>query len=169
MAASPEKTKREIEELVKELNYHCYRYYVLDAPVISDEEYDRRYRHLKELEESAQYILSESPTQRVGAPPLDRFKKVKHGEPMLSLDNAFSHDEIREGSEVQAGGDGPRRVSLNDHILMFLLYTLVHDHLDPCFPGFFCCLIVNDTQLHPYHLGPDFDGLIHHRRNPRRV
>ena len=51
---------------------------------------------LKELEEKYQYVLPDSPTQRVGAPPLDKFEKVKHTEPMLSLDNAFSHDEVRE-------------------------------------------------------------------------
>ena len=86
--------RQEIEGLVKDLNYHCYRYYVLDAPVISDEEYDRLYRRLKELEEETDYILPDSPTRRVGAPPLDRFEKVRHTEPMLSLDNAFSHDDI---------------------------------------------------------------------------
>jgi len=91
--------KSEIEKLVKDLNYHCYRYYVLDSPVISDEEYDQLYRRLKDLEEKYKYILPDSPTQRVGAPPLDKFEKGKHTEPMLSLDNAFSHDEVREFDE----------------------------------------------------------------------
>ena len=91
--------KQDIEKLIKELNYHCYRYYVLDSPVISDEEYDRLYKHLKELEERYDYILPYSPTQRVGAPPLDKFVKVKHKEPMLSLDNAFSEDEVGEFDE----------------------------------------------------------------------
>ncbi|OGW26519.1 MAG: DNA ligase (NAD(+)) LigA, partial [Nitrospirae bacterium GWC2_42_7] len=88
--------KKEIETLVKDLNYHCYRYYVLDSPVISDAEYDRLYRHLKELEEKYIYVLPDSPTQRVGAPALEKFDKVKHKEPMLSLDNAFSYDEVRD-------------------------------------------------------------------------
>ncbi len=88
--------KEEIEKLVRELNYHCYRYYVLDSPVISDEEYDRMYFHLKELEDKYHYILPDSPTQRVGAPPLDKFEKVKHTEPMLSLDNAFSYEDLIE-------------------------------------------------------------------------
>src|SRR3972149_1074975 len=92
----PEEKKKEIEKLVKELNEHNYRYYVLDAPVISDEEYDRMFRRLKELEEQYRYVLPDSPTQRVGAPPLDKYEKVRHTEPMLSLDNAFSHDEVRE-------------------------------------------------------------------------
>ena len=91
-----EEIKKKIEKLVKELNYHSYRYYVLDSPVISDDEYDKSYRHLKELEEEYHYILPDSPTQRVGAPALEKFDKVKHTEPMLSLDNAFSHAEVRE-------------------------------------------------------------------------
>jgi DNA ligase (NAD+) len=92
----PDSIKEEIEKLVRELNYHCYRYYVLDSPVISDEEYDRLYFKLKELEERYHYILPDSPTQRIGAPPLDKFVKVKHTEPMLSLDNAFSYEEVEE-------------------------------------------------------------------------
>lgn len=92
----PEEIKKEIEKLVKDLNYHSYRYYVLDAPVISDAEYDQLYRRLKELEEQYDYVLPDSPTLRVGAPPLEKFEKVRHTEPMLSLDNAFSYDEVRE-------------------------------------------------------------------------
>ncbi len=91
-----ENIREEIEKLVKDLTYHSYRYYVLDAPVISDAEYDRLYRRLKELEEKYDYILPDSPTQRVGAPPLEKFAKVKHAEPMLSLDNAFSAEEVLE-------------------------------------------------------------------------
>jgi DNA ligase (NAD+) len=89
-------TRKKIEKLVKELNVHCHRYYVLDAPVISDQEYDRLYRKLKDLEQETGLILPDSPTQRVGAPPLEKFEKVKHTEPMLSLDNAFSYDDVRE-------------------------------------------------------------------------
>jgi len=99
MKKIPENIEKEIIKLVKDLNYHCYRYYVLDSPVISDEEYDKLYRHLTELEERYIFILPDSPTQRVGAPPLDKFEKVKHTEPMLSLDNAFSYDEVREFDE----------------------------------------------------------------------
>jgi DNA ligase (NAD+) len=92
----PAEIKKEIEGLVKELNYHSYLYYVLDAPVMPDSEYDGQYRRLKDLEEKYTYILPDSPTQRVGAPALEKFDKVKHSEPMLSLDNAFSPDELRE-------------------------------------------------------------------------
>jgi DNA ligase (NAD+) len=91
-----EHVQQEMEKLVKDLNYHSYRYYVLDSPLISDEEYDRLYLHLKELEDKYHYVPPDSPTQRVGAPPLDKFEKVKHTEPMLSLDNAFSFDDLAE-------------------------------------------------------------------------
>ncbi|MBF0559852.1 MAG: NAD-dependent DNA ligase LigA, partial [Nitrospirae bacterium] len=112
---------KEIERLVRELNYHSYRYYVLDAPEISDAEYDRLYRRLKELEESSGYVMPGSPTTRVGAPPLDKFGKVKHDEPMLSLENAFTDDEVREfGKRVerltraggQAGNSGTLRYTV---------------------------------------------------------
>ncbi len=99
MKRIPENIEKEIISLVKDLNYHCYRYYVLDSPVISDEEYDKLYRHLKELEERYDFVPPDSPTQRVGAPPLDKFEKIKHTEPMLSLDNAFSYDEVKEFDE----------------------------------------------------------------------
>jgi DNA ligase (NAD+) len=95
----PEDVKKEIKKLVEEINYHNYRYYVLDSPVISDDEYDRLFRRLKELEEKYGYVLPDSPTQRIGAPPLDKFEKVRHREPMLSLDNAFSYEEIEEFDE----------------------------------------------------------------------
>ncbi len=87
---------QEIEELVKELNDHSYRYYVEDSPVISDAEYDRQYRRLKDLEEKYGYVPADSPTQRVGALSSEKFGKIKHTQPMLSLDNAFSYDELRE-------------------------------------------------------------------------
>jgi len=96
MAEVPEDVKKEIERLVEELNYHCYRYYVLDSPVISDEEYDRLFQRLKELEQKYGYVLPHSPTQRVGAPPLDKFPKAKHRVPMLSLDNAFNYEQVVE-------------------------------------------------------------------------
>ncbi|HDZ62260.1 MAG TPA: NAD-dependent DNA ligase LigA [Nitrospirae bacterium] len=96
MKKIPEPAKKEIESLVKDLNYHCYQYHVLDSPVISDAEYDRLFRRLKDLETRHDLILPDSPTRRVGAPPLDKFVKIRHREPMLSLDNAFNRDEVRE-------------------------------------------------------------------------
>lgn len=92
----PSNIKKEISKLIKELNRHNHRYHVLDAPVISDAEYDKLFRRLKELEEKYHVILPDSPTQRVGAAPADKFDKIKHAEPMLSLENAFSYDKVRE-------------------------------------------------------------------------
>ncbi len=88
--------RQEIAALVTELNGHSYRYHVLDAPVITDAEYDRLYQRLRSLEEETGFILPDSPTQRVGAPASEKFDKVRHTEPMLSLDNAFSHEELTE-------------------------------------------------------------------------
>jgi DNA ligase (NAD+) len=85
-----------IAELRKEIEYHNYRYYVEDDPVISDEEYDRMFRELRELErEHPELASADSPTQRVGAEPQERFKKVEHVRPMLSLANAFDEEELR--------------------------------------------------------------------------
>jgi DNA ligase (NAD+) len=92
----PSDKKAEIKRLVAEINDHNYRYHVLDAPVIADAEYDRLFRELTNLEELYGYILPDSPTQRVGSAPLEKFEKVGHTEPMLSLENAFSHDEVRD-------------------------------------------------------------------------
>lgn len=99
MKEIPEDIRKEIERLVKEVNYHNYRYYVLDSPIISDEEYDSLFRKLRALEERYNYVLPDSPTQRIGAPPLEKFEKVKHAEPMLSLDNAFSYEDVIDFDE----------------------------------------------------------------------
>ncbi|MGQ9731044.1 MAG: NAD-dependent DNA ligase LigA [Candidatus Zipacnadales bacterium] len=86
-----------IGQLVDLLNYHAYLYYVLDAPEVSDAQYDAWYRELRDLEiEHPELIRPDSPTQRVGAPPLESFGTVTHVVPMLSLDNAFSPEELRE-------------------------------------------------------------------------
>lgn len=85
-----------IRQLRTEINYHLYRYHVLDAPVISDAEYDALYHELSSLEgEHPQLITPESPTQRAGAMPSDVFAKVSHPAPILSLMNAFSADDLR--------------------------------------------------------------------------
>jgi DNA ligase (NAD+) len=86
-----------IESLREQINHHNYRYYVLDEPEISDAEYDRLMRELQELEQRhPQFVTSDSPTQRVGAPPLEAFETIAHTVPMLSLDNAFNENETRE-------------------------------------------------------------------------
>lgn len=95
MAAS-EKIKKRIAELREQIDYHNYRYYVLDDPEIPDAEYDRLMRELEALEgEHPELITSDSPTQRVGATPLSAFDEVKHELPMLSLGNAFNEDEVQ--------------------------------------------------------------------------
>ncbi len=92
-----EQAKKRISELRKQLHYHNYRYYVLDDPEISDAEYDRLMRELQELENQfPELITPDSPTQRVGAAPLDAFESYTHTTPMLSLDNGFDEGEIKE-------------------------------------------------------------------------
>ena len=93
-----EKTaKAKIEKLCFEINFHNYRYYVLDNPVVTDAEYDRLMRELQGLEERFPGLITpDSPTQRVGATPLEEFGTVKHTIPMLSLNNAFSKEEAVE-------------------------------------------------------------------------
>ena len=84
-------------QLHKILHDHAYQYYVLDNPSVSDAEYDTLFRELQALEEAYPELLSpDSPTQRVGAPPLEGFESVRHVVPMLSLANAFSRDELDE-------------------------------------------------------------------------
>jgi len=91
---------REIADLRKAIDLHNYRYYVLDAPTISDAEYDRLFRRLVELETAHPELFDRnSPTQRVGAPPAERFETVRHTLPMLSLNNAMGEDEFREFDE----------------------------------------------------------------------
>jgi DNA ligase (NAD+) len=86
--------------LRKQLEEHNYRYYVLDAPSISDTEYDVMFRELVDLETADPSLrTSDSPTQRVGALPIAGFEQNRHAVPMLSLDNAFSPDELRAWDE----------------------------------------------------------------------
>ncbi len=85
------------EELRKQLEHHEYLYYVLDRPEISDAEFDRLMRELRELEEGHPELRTpDSPTQRVGGQPREGFVKVPHSSPMLSLDNALNEEELRD-------------------------------------------------------------------------
>ncbi|MBI3183601.1 MAG: NAD-dependent DNA ligase LigA [Myxococcales bacterium] len=89
-----------IAELHREIGYHDHRYYTLDDPVISDAAYDRLMRELVELEEQfPDLVTADSPTRRVSGLPADRFEKVVHRLPMLSLANAFDDQEISEFDE----------------------------------------------------------------------
>jgi DNA ligase (NAD+) len=88
--------RQRITQLRDEINYHAYRYHTLDDPIISDAEYDQLMRELRALEEThPELITPDSPTQRVGAPPLDQFEKVIHPIPMTSLGNAFDDADMR--------------------------------------------------------------------------
>lgn len=92
-----EAIRKRVEALREEIEYHNFRYYVLDQPEISDAQYDRLMRELEKLEEEYPELRSpNSPTQRVGAPPLESFEIVRHTLPMLSLSNAFDEEEVRD-------------------------------------------------------------------------
>jgi DNA ligase (NAD+) len=87
-------------ELREQVNFHLYRYHVLDSPVITDAEYDRLFHELRQLEEQYPDLLTpDSPTQRVGSAPRSDLPKVQHPAPVLSLSNAFSDDDVRAWRE----------------------------------------------------------------------
>ncbi len=88
--------RQRYEQLKREIHFHNYRYYVLDTPVISDAEYDRLMAELRQIEaEHPEWVTLDSPSQRAGAPPAERFEKVRHPRPVLSLANAFGEEEAR--------------------------------------------------------------------------
>src|SRR5215469_12603392 len=103
--AATASVKKEVEELREKLRHHEYRYHVLDDPEISDAAYDKLLAKLKELEAAhPELMTADSPTARVGAAPREGFQTVRHTRPMLSLDNAFSFDALRDfGRRVQQG------------------------------------------------------------------
>jgi DNA ligase (NAD+) len=103
---SPNPTpEQQIEALREELRHHEHLYYVLDAPVWTDAQYDARVNELRRLEaEHPDLITPDSPTQRVGGKPKEGFVKVAHSRPMLSLDNAYNQAELRAWAERVAGG-----------------------------------------------------------------
>ncbi len=106
---------QKVDDLRKALHRHNFRYYVLDDPEISDAEYDRMMRELKRLEEDYPQLSSpDSPTVRVGAPPLEKFETIAHTIPMLSLDNGFDDEDILEFD---------RRVRRNLNTRDEILYT----------------------------------------------
>ena len=103
--------KKEVEQLQEKLQYHEYRYYVLDDPEISDAAYDRLMNRLKELEEAHPELLTpDSLTVRVGGAPREGFSTVKHARPMLSLDNAFSYDALRDWDKRVREGSGQEKI-----------------------------------------------------------
>jgi len=94
---APEETRARHAELVRTIEHHAHRYYVLDSPEIEDSEYDALFRDLANLEELHPELQTpDSPTQRVGAAPVEAFAKAPHRTPMLSLANAFGVEEVEE-------------------------------------------------------------------------
>ena len=92
----PSALDKKIESLREKIRHHEYRYYVLDSPEIKDAEFDVLMNELKKLEaQHPELITPDSPTQRVGGKPREGFSKAKHSSPMLSLDNAYSEEELR--------------------------------------------------------------------------
>ena len=92
-----EKMQERIAELVKIINEANYNYHVLDNPTITDQEYDNYLRELYELEEKyPELVLPDSPTKKIGGEILDKFQKVIHEKPMMSLSDVFSYDEVME-------------------------------------------------------------------------
>ena len=102
--------RERMKELAAQVLEHRRRYFVLDQPVLSDSEYDALERELRDLEaRHPEWADPNSPTQRVGAAPLEAFRKARHRTPMLSLDNTYSEAELREWeARVQKGLPGPR-------------------------------------------------------------
>jgi DNA ligase (NAD+) len=103
--------KHEIEELRDKLRHHEYLYYVLDQPEISDAAYDRLMKRLEELEAAHPALITpDSPTVRVGGTPREGFQTVQHARPMLSLDNAFSYDALRDFDRRVRQGSGHEKI-----------------------------------------------------------
>lgn len=98
-------------ELADRIRHHEYRYYVLDDPEISDAAFDRLMKRLKELETAHPELRTpDSPTQRVGGAPREGFQTVPHSAAMMSLDNAFSHDELRDFDRRAREGSGHDKI-----------------------------------------------------------
>ena len=97
MPVAAQDVQRRIEALREKIRHHEYLYYVLDQPEISDAEFDRLMQQLKQLEaERPELVTPDSPSQRVGGKPREGFVKVPHSSPMLSLDNAYNEQELRD-------------------------------------------------------------------------
>jgi len=109
--AAPANVKKEVEQLREKLRHHEYQYYVLDEPEISDAAYDGLMKKLQQLEgEHPELLTSDSPTVRVGGKPRDGFQTVRHARPMLSLDNAFSFDALRDFDRRIREGSGSEKI-----------------------------------------------------------
>ena len=97
MVSSGKDVEKKVESLREKIRHHEYLYYVVDNPEISDADFDKLMRQLKDLEaEHPELVTADSPTQRVGGKPREGFVKVPHSSPMLSLDNTYSEEELRD-------------------------------------------------------------------------
>jgi len=93
----PKSVEKEIEKLRELIRHHEHRYYVSDDPEISDAEFDKLMRRLQDIErEHPELVTPDSPTQRVGGKPAEEFPKVRHPKPMMSLDNTYTVEELRD-------------------------------------------------------------------------
>src|SRR5947208_13796587 len=95
-ASKSASAEKKIEALREQIRHHEYQYYVLDAPEISDFDFDKLMDQLKQLEkEYPELVTPDSPTQRVGGKPREGLVKLRHASPMLSLDNTYNEEEVR--------------------------------------------------------------------------
>src|SRR5262249_20545812 len=133
-ATSTPPVESRIEELREQIRHHEYRYYVLDDPQISDAEFDILMNELKKIEAAhPELITPDSPTQRVGGKPKEGFAKVEHSRPMLSLDNAYNEDELRDWDRRVRDLTGQKKIEYVcelklDGMSMALMYR--DGHLD---------------------------------------
>jgi DNA ligase (NAD+) len=120
---------KEVEELREKLRYHEYRYHVLDDPEISDAAYDKLLVKLKEIEAAhPELVTADSPTARVGAAPREGFQEVRHRRPMLSLDNAFSFDALRDFDRRVREGIGREEIEyIAEHKFDGLSISLIYE------------------------------------------
>src|SRR5258707_5137265 len=127
--AAPASAKKEVEDLREKLRYHEYRYHVLDDPEILDAAYDKMLARLKEIEgEHPDLVTPDSPTVRVGAKPREGFTTVKHARPMLSLDNAFSFDALRDFDRRVREGIGREEIEyIPEHKFDGLSISLLYE------------------------------------------
>ena len=127
-AQTLEEVQERIESLRRQIEHHNRQYHELDRPEITDAEYDALFRELIELESRHPELLTpDSPTQRVGSPPAEAFAKVTHRVPMLSLNNAFEREEVREFDRRVHRALGPAPVAYVtelkiDGLAMSILY-----------------------------------------------
>ncbi|MGB7218243.1 MAG: hypothetical protein WBD07_05500, partial [Vicinamibacterales bacterium] len=109
MPTPPEQRVRELRDAIR---HHEERYYIHNAPEISDEQFDRLLHELERIEaDHPELVTSDSPTQRVAGRPVEGFPTVVHAAPMLSLDNAYSDDDLRAFDERVRKGAGSDRIA----------------------------------------------------------